>query len=105
MGEQLWLLVLFAIFMMVLVATLGVRLFRIEQRVTRLAGMDARLDLLLKHFGIEYAPDTNIPPAVAEALREGQTIKAIKLYREANAVSLKEAKDFIVGLQRREGLR
>jgi len=101
MTDQLFVLGLCAIVLIILVMGMGMRLLKIEQRVTRLSGMDARLDLLLKHFGIEYAPDKNVPPAVVNALREGRTIEAIKLYRETTAVSVKEAKDFILEVQRR----
>jgi hypothetical protein len=103
MTGQLLVLGLCAIFTMALVG-MGVRLLGIERRVTRLSGMDARLDLLLKHFSIEYAPDKDVPPAVVDALREGRTIGAIKLYRKATAVSLKEAKEFILEVRRRGGL-
>jgi ribosomal protein L7/L12 len=40
-----------------------------------------------------------------EALRRGHKIEAIKLYRQATGVGLKEAKDFIDDVQRRAGSR
>lgn len=36
-----------------------------------------------------------ITPAIAEAIRSGRKIEAIKLYREAHGVGLKEAKDAV----------
>ena len=38
---------------------------------------------------------------IDEALKRGDKIQAIKLYREATDVSLKEGKDYIEELQRR----
>jgi hypothetical protein len=54
----------------------------------------------LKHAGIEYTPYTNLPPNVIDALRRGKKIEAIKHYRNATSVSLKEAKDVIEDVQR-----
>jgi hypothetical protein len=41
------------------------------------------------------APADSITPAIAEAIRAGRKIEAIKLYREAHGVGLKEAKDAV----------
>jgi hypothetical protein len=85
------------------VSSLGGRLSAMELRIAKLSRIDAKLDLLLKHFGLEYDPYKNLPPAVVEALRSGKKIEAIKYYREATAVGLKEAKDFIEETERRGG--
>ena len=85
------------------VSLLGGRLGAMELRIAKLARVDAKLDLLLKHFGLEYDLYKNLPPAVVGALRRGKKIEAIKRYREATAAGLKEAKDFIEGAQRRGG--
>jgi ribosomal protein L7/L12 len=89
--------------LILLVSLLGGRLSTMELRIGKLARVDAKLDLLLKHFDLKYDPYENLPTAVVEALRSGKTILAIKYYREATAVSLKEAKDFIEETQRRGG--
>jgi ribosomal protein L7/L12 len=57
------------------------------------------VDLLLKHAGLSYDPKTLALPEVLEALRRGDKIGAIKCYREATGVGLKEAKDFVEELQ------
>jgi len=49
-------------------------------------------------------PDANVPPEVLEALQQGQTIKAIQLYRLKMGTGLKETKEFIEELQRRTGV-
>jgi hypothetical protein len=89
--------------LILIVSLLGGRLSTMELRIAKLARVDAKLDLLLQHFGLEYDPYKNLPPAVVEALRNGKKIEAIKYYREATAVGLKEAKDFIEETERRGG--
>ncbi len=64
----------------------------------RLVRLEAKVDLLMKHAGITYDPHANVPPGVLEALRAGQKIEAIKLYRRATGVDLKTAKEFVESL-------
>ena len=61
--------------------------------------LDTKLDLLLKHAGIEYDPYKNLPLEVIDAVRRGNKIEAIK--RQNSGVSLKQAKDFIEEVQQR----
>jgi len=79
------------------------RLMGIERRIAKLSSVDAKLDLLLKHAGVEYDPYENLPPGVVDAMQRGKKIEAIKLYREATGTGLKEAKDFIEAVQRGAG--
>ena len=72
-----------------------------QQRVRMLWRIEAKLDLVLKQAGLEFDPYKNVPAGVAEALQRGEKIRAIKYYREATGVGLKEAKDFIEEFQRR----
>jgi len=76
----------------------------IRARVAIIDRMEQKLDLLLKHAGLEFDPFANVPPEVVEALRQRQKIKAIKLYRLKMGTSLKDAKEYIDELQRRSGL-
>jgi ribosomal protein L7/L12 len=69
----------------------------------RLSRLDFKLDLLLKHAGVEYDPYKNLPRDVVDALRRSQKIQAIQRYRKVTGVGLKEAKDFIEDVQRRSG--
>src|SRR5438132_45428 len=62
----------------------------------RLSRLEAKVDLLLKHAGLDFP---KAPPGVQDALDRGDKIKAIKLYRDATGVGLKEAKDFVEELQ------
>jgi hypothetical protein len=45
-------------------------------------------------------PAVGVPPGVSEALAAGNKIEAIKLYREAARVGLKEAKDAVEAIER-----
>jgi hypothetical protein len=65
----------------------------------RLRRVEAKLDLLLKHLGLEYTvPETpgGLSPEV-KALAEDprRKIAAIKLHREQTGLGLKEAKDAV----------
>jgi ribosomal protein L7/L12 len=103
MSEQTALIVVLILGLFLVIAILGGRLNAIERRVARLSVVEAQQDLLLTHFGLQFEPYKNVPQAVVEALRSGNKIEAIKRYREATGVGLKEAKDFIEEVQRRGG--
>jgi hypothetical protein len=66
-----------------------------------LSRADARLDLLLKHAGIEQYK--NLPREIVDAVQRGDKIQAIKHYRAATGVGLREAKDAIEDFQRHVG--
>jgi ribosomal protein L7/L12 len=75
----------------------------IRQQTLLLRRIEAKLDLLMKNAGIEFDPYKNVQAEVVDALNRGKKIEAIKWYRSATGVGLKEAKDFIEDLQRRSG--
>ena len=85
----------------IFVALIGARIGSIEQRLGALSRLEGKLDALLKHQGIRFDPYGDTPPAVLDALRRGRTIEAIKAYRVATGVGLKEAKDYVDELRRR----
>jgi ribosomal protein L7/L12 len=88
----------------ILLASVGARVNRMQSRMGVLSRVEAKLDLLLKQANIKFDPYANVSREIAEAVRGGQTIQAIKLYRESSGVGLKEARDFIVEIQRRAGV-
>src|SRR5262245_2957647 len=92
-----------AILAAVLVAITLTRLVELEHRVASLSPIHANLDALLKHAGVDYDPYGHVPHTVAEALRRGDKIQAIKSYRESTGGGLKEAKQFVEEIQRRAG--
>jgi Ribosomal protein L7/L12 C-terminal domain len=104
MTEQAAFISVLILCVIALVGLLGSRLIRIEMRIAKLSSVNAKLDLLLKYSGLEYDPYKNVPRAVVEAVQSGKKIEAIKRYREATGVGLKEAKDFVEEVQRRGGV-
>jgi ribosomal protein L7/L12 len=82
-------------------ALLLVRLMAIERRLDRLSRLEAKVDALLKHAGVEFDAFSDVPLDVKEALERGETILAIKRFRQATGVGLKDAKDVIDELRRR----
>ncbi|MFJ9390406.1 ribosomal protein L7/L12 [Nocardioides sp. NPDC101246] len=57
----------------------------------RLNRLEDKVDLLLKHAGVEEPPLPRQDEVLA-LVREGKKIEAIKVYREATGVGLAEAK-------------
>ena len=99
-----------AIFVFGVLVILGSVALRLIEMRSRLGGtlsrIESKLDLLLRQAGVEFDPYANLPREIADAARAGQTIQAIKLYRQfmdrqSSGVGLREAKDFIEDLQRR----
>jgi ribosomal protein L7/L12 len=88
----------------ILLASVGARVNAMQSRMGVLFRVEAKLDLLLKQANIKFDPYASVSPEIAEAVRGGQKIKAIKLYRQSSGVGLKEAKDFIEEVQRRAGV-
>jgi len=84
-----------------LVAAVFARIGALERRLRSLSQLDAKLDALLKHAGLKFDPYGDVPPKVADALRRGEKIEAIKAYREATGADLRHAKEYVEELQRR----
>jgi ribosomal protein L7/L12 len=83
------------------IALLFIRLSALEQRLDRLSRLDAKVDALLKGAGIHFDPFRDVPADVREALERGETIAAIKRFRQSTGASLKEAKAFVDEVRRR----
>ena len=65
----------------------------------RLRRIERQLNLIMDHLDIREA-DSGAPPGVMEELAAGRKIQAIKLYRQATGVGLREAKDVVEALAR-----
>jgi hypothetical protein len=65
----------------------------------RLARLESKIDLVLRHLGLVYDPLAGAEPDVLQAIREGKKIEAIKRYRAATGADLAEAKDRVEELQ------
>jgi ribosomal protein L7/L12 len=73
-----------------------------EGRIQRL---ERKVDFLFQRFGVDpsaaFAADADeLPTSFYEALQRGRTIEAIKIYREATGVGLKQAKDAVEAMAR-----
>ena len=65
---------------------------------SRINELEDKLQFLYRRLNIEYADpnsDPIISPQIQEALRRGNKIEAIKIYRELTGVGLAEAKQAI----------
>jgi ribosomal protein L7/L12 len=77
------------------------RMATLERRLARLSRLDAKMDALLEASGVAFDAMRDVPVGVREALEQGETILAIKRFREATGAGLKEAKDFVDEIRRR----
>jgi hypothetical protein len=93
---------IFVFGVIVILGSVALRLIEMRSRMgTLFYRVEAKLDLLLEHANIKFDPYAKLPHEIVDAVRAGQKIQAIKLYRESTGVGLKEAKDFIEEFQRR----
>ena len=70
----------------------------IQQLRSRINELEDRLKLIYRHLNITYADpgsDPMLTPQIQDALRRGNKIEAIKIYRELTGVGLAEAKQVI----------
>jgi hypothetical protein len=72
-----------------------ITLASIDRRLRALWRVEAKLDLLLQHANIQFDPYKSVPAQVSEAMRQGERLRAIKLYRDASGAELKEAVAFV----------
>ncbi len=86
-------------------AAMAVRMTSREHHLRALSRLEAKLDALLKHQGIQFDPYADLAPSVLDALHRGTKIEAIKAYRAVSGAGLKEAKEYVEELQRRAGPR
>lgn len=69
-----------------------------------IARLERKVDYLYRRFELDYAKEqgASIPARVRELALSGNKIEAIKVYREATGVGLKEAKDAVEDMIARE---
>ncbi len=73
----------------------------LRKRITRVEG---KLDVLLKNAGLQYDPFSDVPEDAADAVRSGNKMLAVKLYREATGCDLRNAREEIDDLFRLSGV-
>jgi hypothetical protein len=65
---------------------------------SRVRQLEDKLEFLYRRLNMDYTDphsDPALAPQIQEALRRGNKIEAIKIYRELTGVGLAEAKDAI----------
>jgi len=70
----------------------------VQQLRSRINELEDRLKLIYRHLNLEYIDSSSDPllsPQIQAAIRSGNKIEAIKLYREMTGVGLAEAKAVI----------
>ncbi|MGY4330948.1 hypothetical protein ACVW1A_004932 [Bradyrhizobium sp. LB1.3] len=71
----------------------------LQRRLVSLERVEAKLDLLLKQGGVSYEPLCG-STEIEDALKAGEKVRAVSLYRAANGCTLAEAKAAIERAQR-----
>lgn len=87
-------LMLLAVFL--LVARFSEQQAMFRMRLLQLEA-NAKIDALIRNEGIAFEPGM----VIDEAIKRGEKIMAIRLYREATGVGLKDAKEHIEHLMQR----
>jgi ribosomal protein L7/L12 len=65
----------------------------------RLDDIERQLALVSEKVGLSFTPATSkVPTEVADLVRAGKTLHAIKAYREFSGASFEEARDVVAGL-------
>jgi ribosomal protein L7/L12 len=73
----------------------------------RVARLEAEIELLYQHLGLPFGEDqsfSDYDDRVIDALRTGNLIEAIKVYRQIHDVGLAEAKAAVENIQARLGM-
>lgn len=85
----------FGFFIPVLIV-LGFYLYsQFEEYRRRVRFLEVKIDALIKHTGIEFDDRTLLPVEVHKAIKAGQRLKAIRLYRKITGAGLKEASEIV----------
>jgi ribosomal protein L7/L12 len=73
----------------------------IQDIKTRLEKLETRMSFLFRSLGImsEEAPTRGASLRVIELVRQGDTLGAIKAFREETGASLKDAKTYVESLE------
>lgn len=79
-----------------------------EELQERVLALEQKLEFLFEHLHLEYeqyaSDDTGEDPEVEEALRSGNLLEAIKVYRRLHDADLASAKDAVEEIKARLGL-
>ena len=72
----------------------------------RIAHLEGQVEFLYKHLGLTFVPEAapSDNPRMIEAIKKGDTLGAIKVYREINKVGIEDARVGIDEIRGRLGL-
>ncbi len=80
---------------------LGVIFSIVSQLQRDIARINASLYRIEKHIGVQNQEVENIDEELRELISQGKKVKAVKKYRIATGLGLKEAKDYVDRLSER----
>lgn len=80
---------------------LGVIFTIVNQLQSDIARINATLYRIEKHMGVVNEETENIDEELKVFISEGKMVKAVKRYREATGLGLKEAKEYVDRLKDR----
>jgi ribosomal protein L7/L12 len=87
---------------MLLIAAIAFGFYQLTRIQERLGDAEAKLDALLRHFGVEWGKLSEPSDRVKELASDPNSrIEAIKAYREQTGLGLKEAVEVIDGLSKK----
>ena len=64
--------------------------------------LEKKVDAMMQHIGMTYDPYQDVPEDIHEHLRKGNTIEAIKLYRQYSGAGLRDAKEAVEEMKARQ---
>mgnify|MGYP001311808243 FL=1 len=64
----------------------------------RIRFLEIKVNALIEHTGIEFDDSTLVPVEVHQAVKAGNRLKAIRVYRKITGAGLKEASEVVDGL-------
>ena len=72
----------------------------------RIAHLEGQVAFLYKHLGVTFVPEAapSDDPRIIEAIKKGDTLGAIKVFREINKVGIEEARVGVDEIRGRLGL-
>lgn len=72
----------------------------------RVYSLQAQVDFLYKHLQLTYVPETEADedPRIVDALKKGNLLLAMKVYREMTNANSDAARDAVLGIKGRLGL-
>jgi hypothetical protein len=72
----------------------------------RVYSLQAQVDFLYKHLQLTYVPETvaDEDPRIVDALKKGNLLLAMKVYREMTNANADVARDAVLGIKGRLGL-